>query len=136
MVEHLSKKILILGDSMCDKFNFKKAFQHMLQKQGYGIILYSNSLNAMELIEIEQPDLIIMDVHMRYNCGLELLQQIKANRKISHIPFIAMTSLKYSGKLASALKLGATDYFIKNGITPNIVNSKIRKIFVKETAAA
>lgn len=136
MVEHLSKKILIVGDCMCDKFNFKKAFQHLLKKQGYDIILYSNSLNAVELIQIEQPDLVIMDLYMRHSCGLELLEEIKSVKSLSHIPCIVMTSLKYSGKLVTALQMGAVDYFIKNGITSRVVNNKIQKVFVKEAMLA
>lgn len=136
MVDHLSKKILIVGDSMCDKFNFKKAFQHLLKKQGYDIILYSNSMNAVELIKIEQPDLVIMDLHMQHTCGLDLLEEIKSIKQMAHIPCIVMTSLKYSRKLVSALQMGASDYFIKNGINPRVVNSKIKKAFVKEPISA
>ena len=129
MQQQTSKKILIVGDNLCDKFNFKESSQFILNKLGYDIILYSNSINAIELIEIEQPDLVLMDIYMKYKNGLELLEEVKTIESLSNIPFIMMTSLKHSRKLVDALEKGAFDYIIKNGMTSYVLSQKINKAF-------
>lgn len=51
-----------------------------------------NGMQAMRLIEEAMPALVISDVRMPGMNGIELLQAIKTNRQLSHIPVVLMSS--------------------------------------------
>ncbi|MEW5821801.1 MAG: response regulator [Cyanobacteriota bacterium] len=129
MADHLSKKILIVGDNICDKFNLKKSFTYFLNNLGYNIILCSSSADAVNTIKKEQPDLVLMDIYMEHNNGIEILKEIKELKDLATIPCIMITSLRHSRKLIDALQIGAADYIIKTGTSAQVVNNKIMKVF-------
>lgn len=72
-----------------------------------------NGQEALEAIEQQQPDLIISDVMMPYMDGFELLETLKSNARLRHIPTLMLTARASMDDKLKALRIGVDDYMTK-----------------------
>ncbi|MGE5680117.1 MAG: response regulator [Bacillota bacterium] len=61
----------------------------------------------------EQPDLIILDLNLPKKSGFDILKEIKKDKKLKKIKVVMFTSSEQEIDKYNALKLGATDFFVK-----------------------
>ena len=66
----------------------------------------------MELIEKEDFSLVIMDIHLPYHSGLELVKHLKADLK-KDIPVIVISAFSDPSVQRQARELGISDYLVK-----------------------
>jgi len=64
---------------------------HVLSAAGYHIITADNNKNAIQAIEDERPDLIVLNLILTDTNGLDLIEYLKAEKDIKHIPLILIT---------------------------------------------
>ncbi len=83
------KKVLFCDDSP----TIVEAAYDELTDQGYEVAVAYDGLEAMELIELDPPDIIIMDMDMPKMKGDEAAAKIRANPETAKIPIIALTAL-------------------------------------------
>lgn len=81
-----------------------------LQNEGYEVIVFRNSEEAMAYLYENTYDMVIVDIMMPGLTGYDLCQQI---RKINDVPIIFITCLDDAESLAKALELGGDDYIRK-----------------------
>lgn len=83
-----------------------------------------NGRKAFELIESEQPDIVITDISMPFISGLELIEKVHQAQIKTH--FIIISGLTYFDHALTAIKLGVEDYLLKpiNGEELNDVLEK------------
>ena len=81
-----------------------------LRTSGYEVITASSGEEALELVLMQEPDLVVLDVVMPGIDGLETLKQI---RSISSLPVIILSAKGENLDKISGLKLGADDYLTK-----------------------
>ncbi|MEE3717241.1 PAS domain S-box protein [Tumidithrix elongata RA019] len=84
-----------------------------LENCGYRLIYAVDGLEAIALTKAQLPDLILMDIQMPNMDGLEATRRIRADRKVSHIPIVALTALAMSGDREACLEAGANEYLTK-----------------------
>ena len=77
----------------------------------YNITQASNGLEALQLAEVENPDVIVMDLDMPVMDGVEATRRIKSNPHLSHIKVLAVSGQNNSEK--SRLVKDACDAFIE-----------------------
>ncbi len=94
-------------------------------KKGYDINVSLSGENALELVESEMPDLILLDIVMPDMDGYEVCRLLKANPKTKDIPVIFVTSLNQQEDETRGLELGAVDYITKP-ISPSIVRARVK----------
>jgi DNA-binding NtrC family response regulator len=80
-------------------------------KDTYLIILAKNGRQALQALEKRPPDLVLLDILLPDINGLEILRQIKEQRK--GLPVIMITATKTVKNAVEAMKLGADDYIVK-----------------------
>lgn len=116
------KKILLVEDDafVSDIYNTK------LNHEGFEVILAENGLKAIEALEKEIPDCILLDIIMPYMDGMETLKKIKEKEEWKKIPVILLTNLSEKEKIEEALNFGADDFLIKSHFTPSEVLSKVK----------
>ena len=81
-------------------------------KSEYDLSVALNGEDALEIIEEELPDLILLDIIMGEMSGIEVCRQIKSNKKTKHIPVIFLTATDEVLKEA-AFQAGASDLMPK-----------------------
>jgi diguanylate cyclase (GGDEF)-like protein len=85
----------------------------VLKNIGYKIIVATNGLQALGLLEKIKPDLILLDVMMPELDGYETCKRIKATEKLKDIPIIFLTAKTQPEDIVKGFELGAVDYIIK-----------------------
>jgi putative two-component system response regulator len=123
-----SAKIAIVDD---EPINIKVARKY-LQGVGYrDFITTTDSTTAMELISRERPDVVLLDVMMPQVDGIQILQAIRADASLAHIPVLILTASTDSDTKRRALESGATDFLAKpvdpSDLIPRIRNALIVK---------
>lgn len=85
----------------------------VLNDAGYEIAVATSGEKALQLLERQSPDLILLDVRMPGIDGFETCLRIKANPKTCDIPVIFMTSLIDVNNKIQGFNCGAVDYISK-----------------------
>jgi two-component system alkaline phosphatase synthesis response regulator PhoP len=91
----------------------------------YELIIAINGLDAIELLEDQKPDLILLDIMMPEMDGFELYHQIKEHKGFKDIPIIFLTAKSGETDEIKGLDLGASDY-IQKPISPKKLIARIK----------
>jgi CheY-like chemotaxis protein len=102
-------KILIVEDDE----NIRAAFAGQLECLGYETESAQNGKEAVERVQKESFDLILMDLVMPEMDGFEAIRRIREMRSLSFIPIIVVSAREASDGIEKALELGANDYVVK-----------------------
>ena len=86
---------------------------HQLMSTYYNIYIARNGLEALEIIQNKQIDLIISDVMMPEMDGFELTKQLKEDPDYAHLPIVLLTAKRDMDDEQRALLIGADDYLTK-----------------------
>ena len=84
-----------------------------LSAKGYRVVLATDGYAAIEQVQAQRPDLIVMDIQMPGMDGLEAIQTIRQNPNLVDVPIIAMTALTMRGDRERCLAAGANEYLAK-----------------------
>jgi diguanylate cyclase (GGDEF)-like protein len=88
--------------------------QTFLEDEGYeNFITIEDSRLAMDRLVKDQPDVLLLDLKMPNVNGFEILQQVRDNELLKHLPVIVLTSSSDAATKLKALELGATDFLAK-----------------------
>ena len=102
---------ILVGDDNPDSLRLLSARLH---SEGYHFIPAWDGEETLEKIRSEMPDLVLLDVSMPKKDGFRVLEEIRADQTISHIPVIVITAARIGPKdIRDGLNLGADDYVIK-----------------------
>lgn len=104
-----NKKILIVDDDARNIFVLAAA----LEEYGAEIIEAENGKVALEKLQDQVCDLILMDIMMPVMNGYEAIRIIRSNDTIKHIPIIATTAKSLKGDREKCMEAGANDYISK-----------------------
>jgi len=79
----------------------------------YELLIAINGLDAIELIEEQKPDLILLDILMPEMDGYEVLKKLKKNPDLEPIPVILLSAITNTDSKNKGFSLGAVDYVTK-----------------------
>jgi len=100
-------KVLIVDDDT----SVLSAFEQVLTEQGYEACTAMHGQEALDLVNSDRPDVVVMDIRMPGLSGLETLRHIKAID--ARLPVIIITGFGTMETAVRATKLGAVDYHVK-----------------------
>ncbi len=103
--------VLLVDDSLTNLMAFSDYLSETAPQ--YTIITANNGLEALNIVEQQPPDIILLDVIMPEIDGFETCHRLKNNPKTQHIPVIFMTSLADTVDKINGLNMGAVDYVTK-----------------------
>jgi len=120
-----NKKIWILDDDKSIRWVLQKA----LEKKNYNVMAFGNTNEAINQFNHDMPDLIISDIKMPGESGLQFMEKVKG--KFPNIPVIIMTAFSDLDSAVDSYAHGAYEYLpkpfdIDNAI--NIINSAFKDI--------
>ena len=91
-----------------------EVLQAFLESEGYKrFITTTESSRAMEMIVAEDPDVLLLDLHMPQVTGFDILTMLRHDARFRHTPVIVLTSATDSDTKLKALQLGASDFLAK-----------------------
>jgi CheY-like chemotaxis protein/HPt (histidine-containing phosphotransfer) domain-containing protein len=110
MGQRLPLRILLAEDNATNQ----KLALHLLARMGYRADLAANGLEALEAMERQSYDMVLMDMQMPEMDGLETTRQIHQRWQGTHHPYIvAMTANAMEGDRETCLAAGMDDYISK-----------------------
>ena len=102
-------KILIVDDEI-QNIEVLKA---LLEDEDYQIGFLNKSEFLFKRLEVDKPDLLLLDINMPGKDGITLLKELKAHEEFKHIPVIMITGETNESVLAYSFNNGAADYINK-----------------------
>jgi two-component system alkaline phosphatase synthesis response regulator PhoP/two-component system response regulator VicR len=103
------KKILAVDD---DKF-IVMVIRVNLEYEGYEVLEAYDGVQALEVIEAEKPDLVVLDIMMPEMNGWDVLSRIRENPETEFLPVIMLTALAQDRDVEEATLRGADVYLTK-----------------------
>ena len=107
MAENDKQKMLIIDDEVDVHYSFER----LLAKEPVIIVTASNSEEGLRVLKKEKPDVVVMDIRMGAENGLDTLREIRKANPTQVV--IMMTAYGTSQTAIEAMKLGAFDYTLK-----------------------
>ena len=115
-------KIMIVDDERLNIMTFR---QH-LKGEGYkNFVTTERSSEALMLVRTEQPDILLLDIHMPEISGLDILRVMGLDPVLQHIPVLILTAATDPKVRKKALDLGASDFLAKP-IDPSELIPRVR----------
>ena len=103
-------KILVVVD---DPRNVELLEAYLRGLANYGVITAQNGIEALERVNEEAPDLILLDIMMPGLDGYEVCAQLKKDQTTQFIPIVMVTALQGTEERIKALEVGADDFLSK-----------------------
>ena len=104
-----AKTVLIVEDNELNM----KLFNDLLETQGYAVVQVDNGNDALDAVRAAKPDLILMDIQLPGQSGLDVTREIKADAATRHIPVIAVTAFAMRSDEERIRAGGCEDYLAK-----------------------
>jgi two-component SAPR family response regulator len=102
-------RILVVDDDAA----ILKLISVILTRAGHELRTSSHPLEALDLLKVFTPELVISDVVMPYMTGLEFLEKVRGHEKLSALPFVLLSSHAERDDVRRGMNLGADDYLPK-----------------------
>jgi DNA-binding response OmpR family regulator len=113
---------------------FRKVAETTLRRQGYDVATASDGEEALQLIQYERPDMIVLDLIMPKLQGFDVLTILKQDALTSAIPVIVLSSLTQEQDKQEALDLGAVAYFNKTTFSMSELVKQVESTLAKGQA--
>ena len=102
----MSNKILVVDDDDA----LREMVGLVLNAAGYHTVFAADGLNAVEVFKSEEPDLVLLDIMLPGQSGIEVCKQI---RSVSGTPIVMLTAKGDTEDVVHGLEAGADDYVVK-----------------------
>ncbi|WP_088894283.1 adenylate/guanylate cyclase domain-containing protein [Leptolyngbya ohadii] len=113
-------RVLVVDDNEMNR----DLLSRRLQRQGHIIVMAENGQEALEKLRSQPFDLVLLDVMMPVMNGYQLLETLKADPDLRHIPVIMISALDDLDSVVRCIELGAEDYLFKP-FNPTLLKARI-----------
>jgi len=108
------RKVLFIEDDPDQIFMYQSIFE----LEGMCLMAATNHQEGLKMAQTEEPSLILLDLLLGNESGLDVLKDLKANSKTQNIPVIVFTNYEKKGLREECARLGAIDFVLKIQTTP------------------
>ena len=105
----MTARILVVDDLELNV----KVLAAKLTAEYFDVVTAMSGAAALEAIERENPDIVLLDVMMPDMDGVEVCRRIRANPKMMHLPIVIVTALSEPADRVRGLDAGADDFLTK-----------------------
>jgi two-component system cell cycle response regulator DivK len=110
----------------------RSLIRRVLEAEGYTVVEAINAKQALEKLENNQIDLVLMDINMPDMDGYTLTARIKTIEKFSGIPIVAVTANVMRGDREKSLGAGC-DGYIQKPIDIDTLSQQIERFILRRT---
>lgn len=119
-----NKKILVVDDEV----DILDLLKYNLEKEGYQVEVADNGIKGVEIAQTFVPDLILLDIMMPGQDGVETCRQLREIKSLANAFILFLTARVEEYSEIAAFDSGADDYLTKP-IKPRALMSRINAIF-------
>lgn len=105
----MTKRILVIEDN---ELNLK-LFCDLLRAHGHETRAVRDGRDAVAIARDMRPDLIITDIQLPFISGIELIESLRSDAALAHVPVMAVTAYSAPGDEERITAKGATAYVSK-----------------------
>jgi CheY-like chemotaxis protein len=106
----MNSRVLVVDDND----DVRELLIHILRAEGYETFGAADAVSALQILDSEDIDLIMLDVMMPGISGIELLSRIRTTPSTyQSLPIVMITALSAQEEMEKAMADGATTYLIK-----------------------
>jgi adenylate cyclase len=116
----ISSRLLVVDDNKVNRLLLTRS----LELQGHRVATAENGRVALEMLNKEAFDLMLLDMEMPEMDGFQVLEQLAKDRKLSGLPVIVTSSLEGIDHVVRCIELGAEDYLPKP-VNPVLLKARI-----------
>jgi len=128
MSSNQKQKVLVVDDEE----DIIEILTYNLEKEGYEVSSASDGMKAVKKAAVFKPDVILLDIMMPNQDGVETCRQIRENPDLKNTFIIFLTARSEEYSEVAAFDVGADDY-IHKPIKPRALVSRIAALFRRET---
>ena len=96
-----------------DSITVRRVTQRLLERNGMRVLTARDGVDAIEVLQEHQPDIILLDIEMPRMDGYEVAAHVRADARLKDIPIIMITSRAGDKHRARAIEIGVDDYLGK-----------------------
>jgi chemosensory pili system protein ChpA (sensor histidine kinase/response regulator) len=109
-VQQAERPLVMIVD---DSLTVRRITSRLLTREGYEVLTARDGVDALELLQTETPDVILLDIEMPRMDGFEFTRTIKGNPTSARIPIVMITSRTAEKHRNHARELGVDLYLGK-----------------------
>ena len=110
-----------------DERDIVELLQYNLEKDRYQVLVAPSGEAALDLLERQAVDLVILDLMLPGIDGFEVSRRMRAEARTSRIPILMLTARAEEVDIVTGLELGAEDYVTKP-FSPRVLMARVRTI--------
>jgi chemosensory pili system protein ChpA (sensor histidine kinase/response regulator) len=103
------KTIMVVDDSV----TVRKVMTRFLEREGFSVIIAKDGVDALQLLQEQIPDLMLLDIEMPRMDGFEVAKTVRSTSRLRHLPIIMITSRTGDKHRQHALSIGVNEYLGK-----------------------
>ena len=108
--DRISRALVAVVD---DDREVREYLAAVLERAGYAVALAANGLRLVSALQVDRPDLILLDVNMSWIDGFELCRALKKNPEWAQIPVVFVSGRSAPADVEAGMACGAVDFFPK-----------------------
>ena len=124
----VQKKTILLIE---DEEDIAALIKLQAEISGYKLHVESDGINGYRAVERERPDLVVLDIMLPGQNGLDVCRKIKSHPELKNIPVIIISAKNEELDVVLGLELGADDYVAKP-FSPKILFSRVKAVLRRE----
>lgn len=102
-------RILIVDDEP----NIVMSLEYIFRKKNCKVFIARDGQEALDILKIELPDIILLDIMMPYLDGYATIEQIKSDNRLKNTKVVFLTAKSKASDIEKGLGLGADLYITK-----------------------
>jgi DNA-binding response OmpR family regulator len=113
-----AKNVLVVDDEP----NIVLSLEFLMKQAGYSVRTAGDGESAMQAIQSDPPDLVLLDVNMPRRSGYDVCEAVRADPALKKVRIIMLTAKGRDIEREKGLALGADDYVTKPFATQEVVD--------------
>lgn len=110
-----------------DEQDLLDLIEYNLKKEGFDVLMAEDGKEGIEIAREHNPNLVLLDIMMPKMDGLEVVEQMRSDEKLKHIPIIFLTARSDEKTEVEGLNKGGDDYITKPISTTKLI-SRIKAV--------
>jgi adenylate cyclase len=102
-------RVLVVDDDRVNRMLLTRS----LEREGHRVSAAENGQAALRLLQEDPPDVVLLDVVMPELDGVSVLERMKGDSTLQHVPVIMISAVDEIGSVVRCIEMGAEDYLPK-----------------------